>query len=253
MKTIKILFVAIICSLASVSCLVDDEAPGLEFTATENAIGFKKADYTAAYFTNAGDVEYSLHIDAIGGGNNTLNSSRIIGFEIDPSSTAVAGTEYELVTSGGSTQLVEGSNFADINFIIKTANLSTTSTSTIVVNIISTDNGIIAETKKQATITLAGLCPSDLAGNYDWNGTAFTIVEIGDGLYEASYLPLFTTHYWWQFQDVCDNLTITDFQFQGSNPASGTGTVLPNGDLSFTGVTVAGAGYNNQSWIVVKQ
>jgi len=260
MKTIKILFVAIISSLLSVSCLVDDDAPKQEFTQTPFAIGFKSSSYSAAFFTDAGDVDYKLNVDLIGGMNNTATPGQSFQFEIDPSSTAIAGTEYEIVTTNNTGSIAAATDFGSIDFIIKTANLSTSSTSTIVVNLISNVGGIVSATKSQATITLAGLCNSVLAGDYLWNPgaaseTPCTVTSVGAGLYRASYTPPFSGTYWFEFQDICNVLTVTDFEFQGSNPMAGTGTVvLPSGDLSFTGVSVGGVPwYTSEDWVLVKQ
>jgi len=260
MKKTKILFIAIVGSLLGVSCLVDDDAPKQEFTQTPFAIGFKNSSYSAAFFTDAGDVDYKLNVDLIGGMNNTTTPAQSFQFEIDPSSTAIAGTEYEIVTANNTGSIAAATDFGSIDFIIKTANLSTSSTSTIVVNLISNVGGIVSATKSQATITLAGLCNSVLAGDYLWNPgaaseTPCTVTSVGAGLYRASYTPPFSGTYWFEFQDICNVLTVTDFEFQGSNPMAGTGTVvLPSGDLSFTGVSVGGVPwYTSEDWVLVKQ
>lgn len=106
-------------------------------------------------------------------------------------------------------------------------------------------------------------CGSFLAGEYVINYTTgpqpITITSLGGGLYEASYFPTFSSVYWWRFQDVCGNLTITDWQFQGSNPISGTnspmptGVVNPDGSLTFTGINVAGVSwYVDRSWTIFR-
>jgi len=259
MKTIKILFIAIVGSLLGVSCLADDDAPKQEFTQTPYSVGFKSSAYSAAFFTDAGDVDYKLNVDLIGGGNYTNTPGQTFQFEIDPSSTAIVGTEYEIVTTNGTGSIAPTGTFGTIDFIIKTANLSTSSTSTIVVNLVSNVGGIVSSTKSQATITLAGLCNSVLAGDYLWNPgaaseTPCTVTSVGAGLYRASYTPPFSGTYWFEFQDICDVLTVTDFEFQGSNPMAGTGTVLPSGDLSFTGVSVGGVPwYTSEDWVLVRQ
>jgi len=258
MKKTKILFIAIVGSLLGVSCLVDDDAPKQEFTQTPFAIGFKNSSYSAAFFTDAGDVDYKLNVDLIGGMNNTTTPAQSFQFEIDPSSTAIAGTEYEIVTANNTGSIAAATDFGSIDFIIKTANLSTSSTSTIVVNLISNVGGIVSATKSQATITLAGLCNSVLAGDYIWEpgnfDTPSTVTQVGPGLYRASYTPPFSGTFWFEFQDICNVLTVTDFEFQASNPMAGTGTVLPSGDLSFTGVSVGGVPwYTSEDWVLVKQ
>lgn len=258
MKTIKILFIALIGSLLGVSCLADDDAPKQEFTQTPYSVGFKNSNYSAAFFTDAGDVDYKLNVDLIGGGNYTNTPGQSFQFEIDPSSTAIAGTEYEIVSTGNTGTIAPTMTFGSIDFLIKTANLSTSSTSTIVVNLVSNTGGIVSAAKAQATITLAGLCNSDLAGDYAWdptnNNIPSIVTQVGDGLYRASYTPPFSGTYWFEFQDICGVLTVTDFEFQGSNPMAGTGVVLPNGDLSFTGVSVGGvAWYVSEDWVLVRQ
>jgi hypothetical protein len=109
------------------------------------------------------------------------------------------------------------------------------------------------------TVTLTGLCFSNLAGQYQIaysNGTTavFTITEASPGNYDSNTTPGWGTGvYAFSFSDVCGQLTTTGWDFQDSNPMTGTGVVLlPSGNLRFT-LTIDGvAGYTNRVYTLIK-
>lgn len=108
---------------------------------------------------------------------------------------------------------------------------------------------------KSTKVTVS--CGSFLAGNYAWGTRPVVVTALGGGTYSASYLPRFSSTYSWVFSDVCGDLTITDWQFQGSNPITGTltpmphGVINPDGSLTFTGVNVGGVSwYVDQTWTI---
>jgi len=241
MKTIKILFVAIIGSLLSVSCLVDDEAPQQEFTQTPYAVGFKNVTQNSALFTTGDIEEIKVIVDVLGGMNNTSLPSQTIGFEIDPSSTAVLGTDYELVETGGSLLINEGADFGEITLKVNTGNIATGNTpSTVVINLLSNSAGIISGAKQQVTVNIFGLCVSSMEGTYDNADVptdVATVTALGNGAYSCSGLPFLgfsggTVPIEFEFLDVCDEITITSFELSDSYLIEGSG--LNNGDGTFT-------------------
>jgi len=116
-----------------------------------------------------------------------------------------------------------------------------------------TSDGVYYARKGTYSVTVN--CSSDLAGGYHINYTSglqeITITEIGPGKYRSSYLPTFSNEYWFEFEDVCSSLIITDWEYQGGNPITPldevVGFVAENGDLTFEGINVAGV-----SWYVGK-
>lgn len=98
-------------------------------------------------------------------------------------------------------------------------------------------------------------CGSYLAGNYYVNYLSgpqiHTLTEIGDGLYEMSSMfgwP--TAGYKVKITDLCGTCTIlNDWQF--SNDIGGTGTVQPNGNITFTDVFVSDV-YSGRAYTLIK-
>lgn len=93
-------------------------------------------------------------------------------------------------------------------------------------------------------------CSSNLAGNYGW-GTyqpSLDLVEVAAGKYRMPYVASFSGIYWFEFLDVCGELTITDWQYAGGNPITQNepGYVdSATGDIVFPSIDVAGV-----SWYV---
>jgi len=121
-------------------------------------------------------------------------------------------------------------------------------------------DGTTAHTNAKTTkVTVS--CGSFLAGNYVINYTTgpqpIVVSALGGGLYYVDYFPTFSTAYWWEFSDVCGDLTITDWQYQSGNAISGTSSPMPHGvvntdgSITFTGVNVAGVSwYVDRSWTI---
>jgi len=248
MKKIFSILSIVFLTLSSVSCVVDDETPKEEFTQTPNAVGFKTSAKGLNVLLTGNVVNHLEPVDLIAGMDNTRNNPEItIGFEIDPSSTATLGLEYTL-PGGLETKIEAGKDFGYIPIDINSANIVVGAPKTIVINLLTTSSGIIPARNKKITITLTGICVSDLAGSYsnDQNANQAVITEIGPGSYRVSYLAPFASTYWFEFSDVCGVLTITNWEFQDSNPITALpGSVAADGSLVFPDVSVAGVPWFN--------
>lgn len=170
MKKIKILLLAIISSSAMVSCVDDDVKTYAEGS---RIVGFKNTD--ASYIYTSTDTEPSLEfepIHLIGGANGTASDEPIvIKYEVDPASTAIEGTEYNLDHTGEVT-ILPGQDFTKLEFTVNPANLIGFITKTLIVNLteVTTSNGVISEMQKTLTIQIAK-CESNLAGTYNLSVT----------------------------------------------------------------------------------
>lgn len=122
-------------------------------------------------------------------------------------------------------------------------------------------NGKVYRNVPKTVVKVA--CGSFLEGNYRISYASgpkdFNITAVGGGVYRSSYFPTFVSDYWFEFKDVCGELEITTWQYQSSNPITGSSSPMPkgvvnaNGSLTFTGVNVGGVSwYVNRSWTLTK-
>jgi len=253
MKKIKLFLALTLGSLISVSCVVDDNVEEIG-GGSSVLVGFS-APTLAANFVTDGEVKpYSIPVNVIGGNQGLPSSANVtVNWELASTSTATAGVEFDFVSSASNVVIPAGSLSTVIPITVNTDALVVGDDKTVVINLTSvvSDNGVVLATNRSTvTLTLVAACFSDLAGQYYWNYTTgpayFTISELSPGVYRATQFPFFTAIYWFEFSDVCDNLTMTTWQFQAANPLYGTttampvGTVQPNGNLLFTGINVTG-------------
>ena len=109
---------------------------------------------------------------------------------------------------------------------------------------IKTDGSVQFSGPNEGTYKVTINCSSNLAGTYAWgaNQPSLTLEEIAPGKYRMPYLAHFSSTYWFEFIDVCGELTITDWQYQSSNPITqnAPGYVDSNGDIVFPSIDVAG-------------
>jgi hypothetical protein len=115
--------------------------------------------------------------------------------------------------------------------------------------ITKTDGTVYYSGPNDGTFNVTINCSSNLAGDYAW-GTyqpSLTLEEVSAGVYRMPYLANFSSIYWFEFEDVCGELTITNWEFEGGNPITQNepGYVDSDGSIVFPSVDVAGV-----SWFV---
>ena len=88
------------------------------------------------------------------------------------------------------------------------------------------------------------------------------VLKLKSNEYRSSYLPNFSTYYWFDFVDICGELTIIDWEFQGGNPLSSStsedglvkGFITDTNNLTFEDANVKEIPwYVNLTWTLVKQ
>lgn len=167
MKKLILLFVL---SISYVSCTNDD------VTTYDNSpyiVGFSKSTDVQSYVTTGDVVPLNVPINLIGGQQGlTMTGDTSISYELDASSTATAGLEFDFVNTTNSLVLPTGNTSVDLPLLINTGNLDTGSENakTIVLNIKSVSSlqpVVVGAQYKQITITLNGLCFSNAQGTYD--------------------------------------------------------------------------------------
>ncbi len=213
--------------LALYSCVKDDVE---DFSSGSYVVGFKNAQASYIYTNlDVNPVQISEPINLIGGSNGTTSSSDIsIPFTIDASSTAIAGTDYTLNTTGNRVVIPAGGDFVQLPITVNPAALPGNIPRTIVINLGTPDsNSVVSENKKSITITIAK-CESNLAGLYALQVTRLDnnavynfpnemITQIGMGEYVTSTTgPYFdltlagAPRNGFIFKDVCQAIQIDE-------------------------------------------
>lgn len=157
------------CSVLAVSCTDDDVQT---YDNSAYLVGFENSTAVRSYVATGDVVDLNIPVLLLGGQTGTpVDSDVSITYSVDASSTATAGNEFTLV-GGNSIVMPAGSTFANIPIQINTANLEAgpdVTPKVLVLNIdtaTSADEVVVAQQYKQITITINGLCFSDLAGMY---------------------------------------------------------------------------------------
>lgn len=261
-KILSLLFIASI----AFSCTDDDIKTEQNFASGPKVVGFQKSQTSIAYFEDLGVKSHDLPLNLIGLGNGQYSESDIVvTYEVDPSSTAQEGVEFDFAGVAGQVVIPAGTNFGIIPIDVNTGQLDPLVKTELILNLTITSPGsVIGDQYKKLTVIFVG-CETNLEGTYtNVSGSRTAVItKIEPNVYNSSYMPAFSSYYWFQFSDVCGDLSILDWQFQGGNPMTPTvdsgdgfvhGIIETNGDLTFSGANVAGVSwYVNLTWTLVKQ
>lgn len=271
MKTFRYILVLFAMSFAITSCVLDDDEQ--TFNEGPNVLLFPSSQVTGFFLNdNADDFTYTVPLSITGGDGNPLNAPTNANFELDASSTATEGVEFDFVDNSGSVVIPAGNTFTNVPIIVHSGELDPANPTTVVLNITggssSASNNIVASGNRgQVTIVLQATCSSDLGGIYELSVTsssgltnfhpAESITEISEGVYLTN-----TSGTWdvgvlnggvregFIFTEVCGSIVIEQQNLAGiySNLLEGTdvlGTVDPaTGDITleytigFSGNTV---------------
>ncbi|UPT69618.1 MAG: hypothetical protein M0D53_10605 [Flavobacterium sp. JAD_PAG50586_2] len=226
MKNFKIITFAILACVIAISCVKDDVE---NFSQGDYIVGFKNSQPSYIYTDDDLDpVHVSEPIDLVGGSNGTTSDQDItIPFSVDPSSTAIQGTDYTIDATGGNVTIKAGDSFVQLPFTINPAALPGNVPKTIVINLGTpgSEDTVVADDKKAITITIAK-CASDLEGTYSLevtredNAEVYTfpnevITELALGVYETSTTgPYFdltddgAPRNGFIFKDVCQSIQV---------------------------------------------
>ena len=266
MKKLTTYFMIFTLSLMVTSC-VDDGADTDSFDEGPNIVGFSKSEINANALADGNTITVQAPVLVTGPTSANITNNVTVTVEIDPSSTAIQGTHFEMDVN--SLDLLKSNSLEGslpITIITTGVVPPLAVAPVLVLNLKTTseEGTVISGRTGQVSITINYLCFSNLAGNYVINYASgpqpIVIEQVSDGVYRADYFPTFVNTYWWEFQDVCGELTITDWQYQGSNPITGSTSPMPkgsvinsNGDIEFTGVNVGGVSwYVDRSWTIIK-
>ena len=221
MKKINKLFALLALSLVSVSCLVDDEAQN-GFEASPYSVGFDSKETLESYFVDIGPVGIDIAVNVLGGNSGiALPTDVSVSYTVDPSSTAVAGNEFNL--TGSSFTIAAGTSFGILPIEINTGGLDPDQPTELILKLTSTDNSgtIVSGINDTYKITFVG-CQSDHAGTYtnpDVPSGALgmaTITQLAPNTFRISAMPFLgfggTSPITIDFQNVCGEIKWTQWE-----------------------------------------
>lgn len=228
MKNFKIIVLTLLSLVAITACVDDDQE---DFGSGPHIVGFRNLQGSYIYTEDDLDpVEIFEPIHLIGGSNGTVSTENIaMSFSIDPSSTAISGTNYAINVTGNTLVIPAGGDFVKLPITVYPATLPGNQPKTIVINLtqVGTGNAVISDAKKSITITIAK-CASDLAGTYSLavtrldNGTVYNfpnevITQLALGVYETSTTGPYddltddgAPRNGFIFKDICQSIVIDE-------------------------------------------
>jgi len=258
----KLLFV--FSGLLLFSCTEDDINAEQDYSQGAKIVGFEKSFESIAYFEDLGQIEKSFAVNYIGLGNGKTSDTDIeLSYEVDlVNSTASEGVEFNFVGSSNKITIPSGGTFAALPLLINTGQLNPTEKTELVLKLTSSNQDVVVgEQYKSIKIIFVG-CETHLEGTYKRGAITANVTKVAPNVYRSSYLPDFASIYWFEFADVCGELSIVDWQFQGGNPISSLnsedglvkGFITDNNDLTFEDAYVRGVDwYVGLTWTLVKQ
>lgn len=262
MKKLKFLLIGAM-SLLATSCLVEDEdstnAEGLYDS--PNIANFSENRIGLILTPSSATQEYSTRVNYITD-LPISNTDASFRYEVNTTETTIASSDYEIMTSPDFTfDIPAGEEVANgwFDYKIIPDNIAVGQVNYFVVDLIkitgssSTVGGKLIITIDKCDPPLSGAATvanynePDTPGFTAPNGNTNTIEALDcNGNYRVNRLEPFGTDYWWTFNhDATTNeISITDFQFQATNPLTGGGTYDPaTNTISFTNMEVGGVSW----------
>ena len=212
MKTNKLLvtiLILLMSSFAFQACL-DDEV--VDFGKGPIIINFTQKSVTSN-FVKKGTGEattYEVPIFYVGGKGLPLNEVVTVTVGIDESSSAIEGTQFELLQ----TEYTIPAGETTVNALIKVYadELDVENPKDVVLKIVSSSDNVTVSDAPKTTITLQAVCLSELEGDYTYaNGNlkSVTLTSTGVGTYSVSADNYFRGDYPLYISDVCGTITVT--------------------------------------------
>lgn len=189
---VSLLTLGLITSCEDASVGSDEE---LNYNTLTNVVQFPSATATASAVAD-GDVKtYLAKIQVAGPDKANLVGDVVASISVDPSSTAVEGTNYTLAQN--SITLKRSENYlANLPISIITNGITPPSSETLVLNISAVNangqNVLVSGNKNKVIITISYSCFADLSGTYlvtnDWCAPSEieTIIANADGSWNLS-------------------------------------------------------------------
>ena len=220
----KKLMSLLVVASAFMSCTDDDIRTEHQLSNGPKVVGFATSLATVEYFTDEGVVMREFPMSLIGTGNGqTSDSDIVVSYEVDPSSTAVEGVEYDFVDTSGSIVIPAGGTFGNFPINVNTGQLNPTMKTQLILNLTSTSAGsVIGSQYAQLKITFVG-CQSQLQGSYTAvistvagtsTRTDESITVVGVNRFKTTYVGRYSaatfTPQGYQFVDICGEISVPD-------------------------------------------
>lgn len=181
-KNLKFVAIALL-TLGVSSCdeVLDDDLT--DFGDGPNFVGFSAASVTAPFEVTGEPTTYNIPIFLDGPTSEFETGEIVVSFELDPSSTAQPGFNYDF-SAGNTVTLNEANDFsADIPVTVYSEGVTAPTVESLILNItdISTSGTsaeIVSNEKSESTqVNLSYICEADLAGDYLITNTAARCVD----------------------------------------------------------------------------
>ena len=219
-KIMSLLFIAAI----GVSCTDDDIRTEQDFSTGPKVVGFASSFESVAYFEDLGAIERTFPVSLIGFGNGQTSGSAItVHYEVDPSSTATEGVEFNFVDTSGVVTIEPGSTFGNFPLLVNTGDLNPTQKTELILKLSSADGAAVGAQYNTLRIVFVG-CQSQLEGSYSAkctrNDGAVRIFPAPEAITEvdvntfkttttATYLPgTIAPDQGYNFIDICGDITV---------------------------------------------
>jgi hypothetical protein len=173
----KKIIVLLALAVVGISCSDDSNLPDGSFGDTPRVVGFLKTTQNVPFFEDEGVVLKEFPFDVLGTGDGApYNEDVTLTYAVNPSSTAVAGLEYDWVNTSSTVTIPAGQSFGLLPLNINTGSFNATAKTSLVLDITAVDKEgfVISNQNKQVTINFIG-CLSQLDGLYT------VVVTRGDG------------------------------------------------------------------------
>jgi len=231
MKTIKYVLILLISISTFTSCLVEDNERTEDYDNGPNLIGFTSASTNVAGVANGNEYVFNLTMAGAGPTITEATEDVTVRVAVDPASTAVRGTHFEL--SKEEVTLLASNNYINsfpLTMLSEGIQAPLAADPYVILNITEVDsNGNFVNNGRTGSIkvNLLYLCFSDLAGNYTVNMRYIraasgidqtltfddTITQTGDGQYRTGRVGHWTAADLlgtpgYSFTDVCNVITI---------------------------------------------
>lgn len=231
MKTIKYVLILLISISTFTSCLVEDNERTEDYDNGPNLIGFTTASTNVSGVANGDEYLFNLTMAGVGPTITEATEDVTVRVAVDPASTAVRGTHFEL--SKEEVTLLASNNYINsfpLTMLSEGIQAPLATNPYVILNITEVDsNGNFVNNGRTGSIkvNLLYLCFSNLAGNYTVNMRYIraasgidqtltfddTITQTGDGQYRTGRVG-----HWaaadlggtpgYSFTDVCNVITI---------------------------------------------
>lgn len=172
LKNLKIVAIALlVVSVSSCDEVLDDDLT--DFGTGPDFVGFNAASVTAPF--EIGDepqtYEYNIPISLDGPNSEFSEDEIVVTFEIDPSSSAEVGFNYDF-SAGNTVTLNRANNFvANVPVTVYTEGVEPPTVESLILNItdisVAGDSNVVINEKSQSTqVNLSYICQTDLSGEY---------------------------------------------------------------------------------------